>query len=197
VNEEPLLRHRRHSPSHVCVRAPGDREFSAGHQPCDGGGSALARTHPRVFFPAGPSLFSQPLFAFRSCTHRHHLHLHLVLFFRLQTRLDLDGYQRMRLHRLSLPTKSFRKPFPILWSLASHIPHPTSRPRQSTSSPPTGSNLRELGSSHFAHRWLAKRWRIQPRDLKFYCPPSFSALLPLIGRSREGPQRSPLDRQIA
>ena len=159
-----------HCLRHTCVRAPGDREFSAGHSLADGGSPAIARTHSRVFFP-DQVLFSQPLF---SILHPPSPSPSRPLF-------------PSCIVSLSQPSL-FGSYFPLFG-----VSHPISHLRQSTINliAPTGSNLLELGSSHFAHRWLAKEWRIQPCDLKFYCPPSFSALLPLIGRSREGPQRPP------
>jgi len=117
--------------------------------------------------------FYSPSRSFPFCTHHHPLHL--VLFFRLASSLSHN--------------QVFSEA--ISHSLGSRIPYPTSDNRQSTSSPQRAATYWNLAALISRIGGSQKEWRIQPCDLKFYCPPSFSALLPLIGRSREGPQRPP------
>lgn len=181
------LRHRRRSPT--CVCAPGHREFSAG-QPCRWPGSSAFCPHTLSGLLPRPSLFSQPLFSILH-THRHHLHLFHPYNSTVTGVCTCIG-SLSRNDRVF-----FGSHFPFF-----RVPHPASD--NQLHRPQRAANLLELGSSHFAHRWLAKRWRIQHQASLARATPNSTALPrsllspspSLIGRSREGPQRPPPSSSI-
>lgn len=157
----------------------------------DGRGAPhFVRTHSRVFFP--DQVYS-PSRSFQFCTPTVTISISFT-----PTTPRPPAYAPASALSLSRNDRVFfGSHFPFF-----RVPHPPSD--NQLHRPQRAANLLELGSSHFAHRWLAKRWRIQHQASLARATPNSTALPrsllspspSLIGRSREGPQRPPPSSSI-
>lgn len=162
------------------VSAPGDREFSAGHQPCRWpGSSAIARTHSRVFFP--DQVYS-PSRSFQFCTPT----VTISISFTPTT-------PRPPAYAPAPAVSHNNKVFSEAISHSFRVLHPALRQFNLIApSPQRAATCWNWAALVFAHRWLSHKGgasSIQPRAP---ATPNSTAL----PRSLLSPS-PPLDRQIA